>query len=141
MTMENKKKLADFFKYVVLILVGFIMLYPLIWMIGASFKDNAEIFSSIGFIPKRPTFDGYKNAMKGYGGDINIWWSMLNTYKIVIPKVIFTVISCTIAAYGFARFKFAGHDFFFALLMSTLFLPNVVLNVPAVHHVYEMGLG
>ncbi|MDY6306371.1 MAG: carbohydrate ABC transporter permease [Oribacterium sp.] len=130
MTMETKKKVSNFFKYLVLILVGCIMLYPLVWMVGASFKDNAEIFSSIGFIPKKPTMEGYKNAMKGYGGDINIWWSMLNTYKIVIPKVIFTVISSTIAAYGFARFRFVGHDFFFALLMSTLFLPNVVLNVP-----------
>lgn len=55
---------------------------------------------------------------------------MLNTYKIVIPKVILTIVSCTFTAYGFARFKFKGHDFMFMLLMATLFLPNVVLNVP-----------
>lgn len=130
MTMENRKRVADFCKYLTLILVGIVMIYPLVWMIGASFKSNAEIFSSIGFIPKAPTLEGYQKAMTGYGGDINIWKALLNTYKIVIPKVIFTVISCTIAAYGFARFKFIGHDIFFALLMSTLFLPNVVLNVP-----------
>ena len=68
--------------------------------------------------------------LKGYGGDINIWTSMLNTYKIVIPKVILTIVSCTFTAYGFARFKFKGHDLMFMLLMATLFLPNVVLNVP-----------
>ena len=117
-------------KYVVLILVGVIMIYPLVWMVGASFKTNAEIFSGIGFIPKHPTTQGYIDALKGYGGDINIWTSMLNTYKIVIPKVILTIVSCTFPAYGFARFKFKGHDFMFMLLMATLFLPNVVLNVP-----------
>jgi oligogalacturonide transport system permease protein len=128
--METKKRIADCCKYLTLILVGIVMIYPLVWMIGASFKSNAEIFSSIGFIPKNPTLEGYQKALSGYGGDIDIWKALLNTYKIVIPKVIFTVCSCTIAAYGFARFKFIGHDFFFALLMSTLFLPNVVLNVP-----------
>lgn len=130
MTLERKRQIATVTKYVVLILVGILMIYPLVWMIGASFKTNSEIFSSIGFIPKAPTVQGYKDAMSGYGGDIDIWKSMLNTYKIVIPKVILTIVSCTVTAYGFARFKFKGHDFLFALLMATLFLPNVVLNVP-----------
>jgi len=130
MTLERKRQIATVCKYVVLVLVGILMIYPLVWMIGASFKTNSEIFSSIGFIPKQPTFQGYKDAMNGYGGDIDIWKSMFNTYKIVIPKVILTVASCTLTAYGFARFKFKGHDALFALLMATLFLPNVVLNVP-----------
>ena len=130
MTLERKRQIATVAKYVVLILVGILMIYPLVWMIGASFKPNSEIFSSIGFIPKEPTVQGYKDAMNGYGGDIDIWKSMINTYKIVIPKVILTIASCTLTAYGFARFKFKGHDFLFALLMATLFLPNVVLNVP-----------
>ena len=130
MTLEKKRQIATVFKYVVLVLVGIIMIYPLVWMIGASFKTNSEIFSSIGFIPKSPTVQGYIDAMNGYGGDIDIWKSMLNTYKIVIPKVILTIASCTLTAYGFARFKFKGHDLLFALLMATLFLPNVVLNVP-----------
>ncbi len=130
MTLERKRQIMTVIKYVVLILVGIVMIYPLVWMVGASFKSNAEIFSSIGFIPKNPTTQGYIDAMRGYGGDINIWTSMLNTYKIVIPKVILTLVSCTVTAYGFARFKFKGHDLCFALLMATLFLPNVVLNVP-----------
>ncbi|WP_036606517.1 carbohydrate ABC transporter permease [Oribacterium sp. P6A1] len=130
MTLEKKRQIATVFKYIVLVLVGIVMIYPLVWMIGASFKTNSEIFSSIGFIPKAPTVQGYIDAMNGYGGDIDIWKSMLNTYKIVIPKVLFTIASCTLTAYGFARFKFKGHDLLFAVLMATLFLPNVVLNVP-----------
>lgn len=130
MTLENKRQISTFMKYFVLVLVGVVMIYPLLWMIGASFKSNSEIFSGIGFIPKNPTMEGFQKAMQGYGGDINIWKSMLNTYKIVLPKVIFTILSCTITAYGFARFKFLGHKIFFMLLMATLFLPNVVLNVP-----------
>lgn len=130
MTRETKRKIFTFLRYFVLIAVGFVMVYPLIWMVGATFKTNNEIFSSVGFIPKNPTLDGYKNAMKSYGGDIDLVKAMINTYSIVIPKVVFTIISATITAYGFARFEFKGKGILFAVLMSTLFLPQVVLNVP-----------
>ena len=117
-------------RYVILIGVGVFMVYPLLWMISATFKDNNEIFSTLSLIPTRQTMEGYKAAMNNYGGDINIWQAMLNTYKYVIPKVIFTVISSTITAYGFGRFRFRGRNFLFAVLMATLFLPQVVLNIP-----------
>lgn len=130
MTRETKRKISTFLRYFVLIAVGFVMVYPLIWMVGATFKTNNEIFSSVGFIPKNPTLDGYKNAMKSYGGDIDLVKAMINTYSIVIPKVVFTIVSATITAYGFARFEFKGKGILFAVLMSTLFLPQVVLNVP-----------
>jgi len=42
----------------------------LLWMISATFKENAEIFSGIGLLPKNITFSGYVNAMKSYSGDI-----------------------------------------------------------------------
>jgi len=132
MAAESKTKhyVSLFLRYFVLILVGLVMVYPLIWMVGATFKSNAEIFSSIGFIPMHPTLEGYKNAMNSYGGDINVWRAMFNTFCYVIPEVIFTVISATITAYGFGRFEFKGRGMLFAVLMSTLFLPQVVLNVP-----------
>ncbi|MGL5433844.1 MAG: carbohydrate ABC transporter permease [Lachnospiraceae bacterium] len=130
MSKETRKSISTFLRYFILIAVGFIMVYPLIWMIGATFKTNNEIFSGIGFIPKNPTLDGYRNAMRSYGGDIDIIKAMLNTYYIVIPKVIVTLFSATITAYGFARFEFKGRNLLFAVLMSTLFLPQVVLNVP-----------
>lgn len=127
---KRSRQVGTFFKYVVLIIVGFIMVYPLIWMVGATFKTNNEIFSSMSPFTSTPTLDGYKNAMNDYGGQINLLKAMLNTYSYVIPKVIFTVISCTITAYGFGRFNFKGKNLLFAVMMSTLFLPNVVMNVP-----------
>lgn len=130
MPRAKKKIISNLLRYLVLIVIGFIMIYPLLWMVSATFKNNIEIFSSIGLIPKEATLDGYRNAMKSYGGDINIWKAMLNTYSYVIPRVIFTVISSVLTAYGFGRFHFKGRNLLFAVLMSTLFLPQVVLNVP-----------
>ena len=117
-------------RYIILVVVGVFMVYPLLWMVSATFKNNNEIFSTLSLIPSKPTLDGYRAAMNDYGGDINIWRAMLNTYKYVIPRVIFTVISSTITAYGFGRFRFRGRNALFALLMATLFLPQVVLNIP-----------
>ena len=117
-------------RYIILVAVGLIMVYPLLWMISATFKSNEEIFTSIGLIPRNPTLAGYRASMNDYGGDINIWKSMLNTYRFVLPRVLFTVVSSTITAYGFGRFNFRGKKILFAVLLSTLFLPQVVLNVP-----------
>lgn len=125
-----KHNINAFLRYFVLILVGLVMIYPLLWMIGATFKSNAEIFSSVGLFTSHPTLEGYKAAMTNYGGDINIWKAMLNTFSYVIPKVVFTVISVTLTAYGFGRFDFKGRGILFSILMATLFLPQVVLNVP-----------
>ena len=130
MSLKTKRTIQIVIRYTVLIAVGLFMIYPLLWMIGATFKPNNEIFSGLNILPKKATFEGYINAMKNYGGDINIWKAMLNTYSYVIPAVIFTIVSSTLTAYGFGRFKFFGRSVLFAILMSTLFLPQVVLNVP-----------
>ena len=131
MKLSTAHKIGRFFQYFVLILVGVVMIYPLVWMVGATFKSNAEIFSGIGFLTANPTLQGYIDAVtQNYGGDISIWRAFINTYSFVIPKVIFTVISSVIAAYGFSRFKFKGRDLMFGIMISTLFLPQVVLNVP-----------
>ena len=130
MSREQKAKVSAVLRYAVLIAVGIIMVYPLIWMVGATFKTNSEIFTSAWFWPKNPVFDGYANAFKNYGGKISLLTAMLNTYKIVIPKVVFTLLSSTIAAYGFARFNFKGKNLMFSLMICTLFLPQVVLNAP-----------
>ena len=130
MGMNASNKIATFFKYFVLILVGVIMIYPLLWMISATFKDNSEIFAGISLWIKNPTLDGSKNALNNFGGSINILQAMLNTYSYVIPKVICTVVSACVAAYGFGRFDFPGRKLLFNIMLATLFLPQVVLNVP-----------
>ena len=53
-------------RYVILIAVGVFMVYPLLWMISATFKDNNEIFSTLSLIPTRPTMEGYQAAMNNY---------------------------------------------------------------------------
>lgn len=126
---KTKRIISTIFRYIVLIIVGIIMFYPMLWMLGGSLKaSNNEIFATINFIPKKPSFRAYIKGWNASGFDFGIF--MINTYKMVLPKVIGTVISSVITAYGFSRFDFVGKKMLFAILMSTLFLPQVVLNVP-----------
>lgn len=134
----SSKSIKIGIQYLVLTVVGIIMIYPLIWMVGASFKVNSEIFTEIGFWPSHPNIGGYRSGFMGYAG-LSLMKALLNTYKIVLPKVALTVFSVIITAYGFTRFHFKGRNFMFAVLMSTLFFPQVVLNVP--QYILFNGLG
>ncbi len=126
---RRTEQIGILIRYALLIGVGLLMLYPLIWLVGASFKTNAEIFANPGFIPRNPTFDGYIQGWQTstpYTFALFFW----NTFLIVLPKVIGTVISCALVAYGFARFEFPGKNILFAMLIATLLLPNVVTRIP-----------
>ena len=116
-------------RYFVLTFVGLLMLYPLIWLLGASFKSNAEIFTSIGFMPSSFDFTGYINGWRT-ATEYTFTTYFINSFKIVIPKVIVTLISVTLTAYGFARFRIPGKKYLFTILIATLLLPNVVLRIP-----------
>ncbi|OHV76937.1 carbohydrate ABC transporter permease [Rhizobium sp. LCM 4573] len=116
-------------RYVLLFSVGLVMLYPLIWLVGASFKTNSEIFAGAGFLPESPTLDGY---IKGWQTSTpytfgRFFW---NSFLIILPKVIGTAISCTMAAYAFARFEFPLKKIFFVSVIAILLLPNVVTRIP-----------
>ena len=102
-------------RYGVLIAVGLLMLYPLLWMVGGALKPNHEIFSSIGFIPHSPTLEGFT---KGWETSTEYTFAryLLNTFAIIIPKVIATVVSSVLVAFGFARFNVPGKRALFALL-------------------------
>ncbi|SNX53424.1 carbohydrate ABC transporter permease [Thermoanaerobacterium sp. RBIITD] len=115
--------------YIFLIIFGIFMIYPLLWIVAASFKPNEDIFKSLSLIPSHLVADSYINGWKGTG-QYGFGKFILNTFIMVIPTVIFTVISSTVVAYGFARFNFPLKKILFALMISTLMLPGSVIIIP-----------
>lgn len=135
----NKPARASILRHIVLILGAIIMIYPLLWLISATFRSNSEIFSSTSILPLRPVLDGWRRAFTSYGGQISLYIALRNTYLIAIPKVLLTLISVTLTAYGFARFSFKGKKILTALLFATLFLPRTVLYVPQFLLFHKLG--
>ena len=114
------------------------MLYPLLWLVGASFKSNAEIFSSAGFWPERLDFGAYAKGWKT-STEYTFATYFLNSFLITIPRIVVTVISCVLVAYAFARFEFWGRKLLFSIMIATMMLPLIVLRLPQYLVFREIG--
>ncbi len=115
--------------YILLTIGGIIMIYPLLWLVGASFKSNDEIFSSWWFIPESLDFSVYKRAWQTVT-DYSMGHYFFNTFAIIIPKTLFAVVSSVLTAYGFARFDFPLKRLFYTLFMCSMFMPVIVTIMP-----------
>jgi multiple sugar transport system permease protein len=114
---------------VAMIVLTAIILYPLAWMVSASFKPTSEFGANQGFLPVNPTIDNYFKVLEGVGG-VPLWQFFLNSFLLAIGSVIGTVISASLAAYAFARIRFRGGGAWFAVMIGTLLLPFHVLIIP-----------
>lgn len=115
--------------YLSLTLISVVMLYPLLWLIGASFKTNSEIFSTIWFMPESFDFSVYKSAWRTVT-PYSMGHYFLNTFMMIVPKTIFAVFSSVLVAYGFARFDFPMKKPLFAALMLSMLMPSIVSVMP-----------
>ena len=70
--------------YILLTITAIVMIYPLIWLIGASFKTNDEIFSSVWFMPESVDFSSYRNAWQTVT-PYDMGHYFMNTFMIIIP--------------------------------------------------------
>ena len=117
------------FTHLFIITLGLLMVYPVVWMIVSSFKPNNMIFSDPGLIPKAVTIENYITGWKGYAG-VTFGKFFINSLLMCAGAVLGNLIACTMAAYAFARLKFVGRKFWFAIMMVTLMLPGHVTIVP-----------
>lgn len=127
--MMKKSKYKNIGAYAFLIFFGIFMVFPIVWIFLSTFKSNEELFGSIKFWPESFSFDAYVNGWLG-NGKITYTDYFMNTFKLVIPVVLFTVMSSAIIAYGFARFNFPLKKIMFSILIGTLMLPNAVIIIP-----------
>ncbi len=112
-----------------ILLLGFGMLYPILWLIGASFKPSNMIFTDPGILPKSFHFGNYSEGWKGIG-IVGFGTFFKNSFTICILSALGNVIFCSLTAYAFARLNFVGKKVWFAVMMLTLMLPAHVTTIP-----------
>lgn len=111
----------------VLILLSIAALVPALWMISSSLKAPTEIFvTPIQWIPETPRWENYRTAFT----KAPLWLYFWNTMIVCGLAVLGTVISSSLVAFSFARLRWPGRNFFFALALITMMLPSIVLIVP-----------
>jgi multiple sugar transport system permease protein len=124
--------------HVFVMLLGFVMLYPVIWLISSSVKPTTEIFTTNSLWPSTFTLEHYHNGWFGLR-NIEFGRFFLNSMVICVLAVIGTVISSSMAAFSFARIRFPLRSIFFALMLGTIMLPGQVTLIPQYIMFHKVG--
>jgi multiple sugar transport system permease protein len=114
--------------YAVVALISFLSLFPLYWMAVNSLRADADISSGISLWPESFHWSNYATAWTALEFPFQVF--ILNSFVLSLLVVIGVVISCLLVAYGFARFRFPGRNFLFALVISTTMIPYAVMMIP-----------
>ncbi len=123
------------------IALGFLMIYPLLWLIASSFKSNNTMFtSSYSLLPEE--FDVIKNYSSGWQGIGGVKFSkfLLNTVIVTVIGTLTCVFSSLLAAYAFSRTPFRGIRFWFTCVILTMMIPPQVMVVPQYIILKKLGL-
>ncbi|MDO4297183.1 MAG: carbohydrate ABC transporter permease [Lachnospiraceae bacterium] len=124
MKKKNRKKLIA---YLLLIVFSLMMLFPFYWMVRSSFMSKREIMTvPIQWLPSHVNLDNFRDAF----ARAPFARYFLNSVVIVLINMAGSILSSSFIAFGFARLKFRGRNIWFALLLSTMMIPQTVLMIP-----------
>ncbi|MBL4813512.1 MAG: carbohydrate ABC transporter permease [Rhodobacteraceae bacterium] len=125
---KKRKRRAQLLKHLFLAFFAFIMIYPLLWMLAASLKPDNEIFGNLSIWPSEFKWSNYSDGWVGLRVSFSRFY--MNSFLVTGLSVLGNLISCSFAAYAFARLEFTGRKFFFSLMMMTLMIPYHVVLIP-----------
>ncbi|MCR5297082.1 MAG: carbohydrate ABC transporter permease [Clostridiales bacterium] len=123
--------------YGLLICIGFIYLYPILYMISASFMTLDDLLdSSIRWIPSGLNLSNYRQA----GTSMVYWNSLLQSVMIAGLPTLGTLASCALTGYGLARYRFRGRGGIIALIILTFVLPSQITMIPTYTMYSNLGI-
>jgi len=121
------KRIAKLPSYFVLILLSALFLVPFLWTVSTALKANEDAFTfPPQWIPNHAQWDNFPKAWTAL--PFTQW--VLNTLFITVVTTAATVITSSLVAYGFSRFKFRGRNAMFYTMLATMMLPGQVTMIP-----------
>lgn len=128
--------------YLGMTVAALIFMFPLIWMVVSSFKDDAMIFSDItslrAFLPafKEDILFNYKEVLE----KLPLIKAMLNSLSYIVVIIAVGLVVNSMAGYAFARLKFPKKNFFFSLILAVMIIPAQTVMLPQFSIIYKLGL-
>jgi multiple sugar transport system permease protein len=114
-----------------------LMIMPFMWIIQAAFGETSEAYVlPPRWIPQNPTMENFQSVFD----QVPYAQFMLNSLKLAVVVTIGQLITCSMAAYAFARLRFPGKNLLFMLLISALMIPGQVTLVPLFILMRQLGL-
>lgn len=134
---ENKNKGVRVIQYIVLAGITIATLLPLLWMLSASIKLEADVFSlNFKWFPDDPQWVNYEKIWQ----KIPFGLFTYNSMKLTVIITIIQLLTSSFAAYGFAKCKFKGRDALFLCYVATIAIPWQVYMLPQYIMMNKMGL-
>lgn len=138
--MKIKRRIYNLCYHIGIILFGIVMIYPVVWMITGSLKNNIEILNGgLNLIPPNWRFENYVTGWKGFA-NITFATFFKNSFIVTILSTIGTVLSSAAVAYSFTRLHYKGRKFWFMAMIGTMMLPAQVILIPQYIIYNNLGL-
>ena len=123
----KRKRISHLFAFVLMLFIGLIMVFPLFWMVRSSVMTQSEIFRKpMQWLPERIQWKNYVDIMTLR--PFARW--ICNSAFIVVFNVLGTMLTCSMAAFAFARLKFRGRNVVFSMVLAAMMIPSATLLIP-----------
>lgn len=124
--------------YGLLVAIAFVMLFPLLWLLGTSLKSQTENIFQFPpqLFPSQPTLQNF----------ITVWQSnpfgqyLFNSTVVAVLTVSLNLLFCSLAAYPLARLNFRGRELIFSGIVSTIMIPFQIVMIPLYILTVQLGL-
>ena len=128
-SMYRKKQVAQkAFLYIFLIIVSFIMIYPYLWSLSASFKTDQQLYSGnpLDLLPKPWSLVNFRNVLTR----LPFLRFLINSFFLSTIVPFFMIMISTLAGYSFARLNFKGKNVIFFFLLALMMMPGHITLIP-----------
>jgi len=122
---RNRGLMTRIVTVIALLLIGSLFVIPFLWMLVTSLKAQQDVFNP-NWIPSPIRWENYRESLTSLPFDVYF----RNTAIITILSVLGSVLSSSLVAYSFARLRWPGRDFWFAVVLATMILPGIVTLIP-----------
>lgn len=132
----RRKTWFDFLTHVVLVFWTLVSVFPLLWMFGASLKEQNEVFSNLSLIPHAWKFMNYVTAWNV--GSFGIYF--FNSVFYTAITLGFSLFLASMAAFVFARYNFLGRNVMYFMFIGALMIPIPGAFIPLYVLLIKLGL-
>ncbi len=139
MTQKQRKQIGSLAFYIGNTVIALIFVSPLIWMIAASLKPEAEIFKGFNsistFVPKAASLANYQEVFSR----INMWKFIFNSLFYVMVIIVLDLFVNSLCGYALAKFEFKGKNALLTLVISLMVFPAEAIMLPMYREMADLG--
>jgi multiple sugar transport system permease protein len=139
MALKKSLKRRKIIAFWVLVVLAFVWIFPLLWLVGTSFKSQVELGTNpLGIIPLHPVIDNYRRLFSNLQ-EYPIFDWLRNSAIVSVLYTLFYVVIISLAAYAFAIMKWKGRNVVFSILLLSMMVPTIINTIPLLQMVMDFG--